>query len=738
MDFIKHLSTNHGINLNEQQQKAVLTIDGPILLLAVPGGGKTTVIVSRCANMVLNHKINPDSILTLTFSKASALDMKHRFEAIFGHNISTKLHFSTIHSFCFNVLRTYTTKMKIPFPTIIDDDKASINKGQLLRQLHQKFNNAYLADDKLEELSNAICYVKNMMLSANEAPKGLTDVKNFPSIYAGYESYKKDNNLIDFDDMLTQTLELFKSNEALANAYRAKYKYINVDESQDTSFLQHEIIKVLANPLNNIFMVGDEDQSIYTFRAAFPKALLDFEKTYKNANILLMEQNYRSTKNIVRSANNFIKQNKERYDKNMFTQKDDGMDVKYSCVANKNLQYGHIIKSILQESSNKNSQVKTDLKSPINLSETAILYRNNTSAIPLADALNRNKIPFYLRESKLHFFKHWVTTDILSFLELSKNPSNIDAFKQIYFKMNAYLSKAMLEFVSNSIKSDENIFDALLQYPELNGKSQFRIVDAKKHIEKLKTLSPKAAIDLIVKKLEYGEYLNRQGSEDSNSSDNLFQIVSGLLSISENAETIDDFKARLDELQHIIDSAKFNKGKNAITLSSIHSSKGLEFDNVYLIDLYEGQFPSSSSIASLKKGIRTEFEEEIRLFYVGATRARYNLELLTSSTLDGKNVTPSRFIARFMSVYEKPQLPSSANSLNQQNFSSAPQKKAPINGLKNKDIYLKMPVVHNKFGSGEIRSISKEADYLEIYFEKGGMKGFSLSVCLRNGLIKKG
>ena len=283
MDFIKYLSQKHDIFLSEQQKKAVLNIEGPILLLAVPGGGKTTVIVSRCANMVMNHNVDPESILTLTFSKASALDMKQRFQKVFGAEVKGELHFSTIHSFCYTVLRSYYQKMRIEFPAIIEDEKAPITKSQILRQIYLKVKKKYMSDDELEELSNTISYTKNMMLPENRIEEIIDYIDGFFEVFKAYEAIKKQNNYIDFDDMLTRTLALFKSDSDLLDFYRNKYRYINIDESQDTSYLQHEIIKYLAAPKNNLFMVGDEDQSIYTFRAANPKALLDFEKTYPGA-----------------------------------------------------------------------------------------------------------------------------------------------------------------------------------------------------------------------------------------------------------------------------------------------------------------------------------------------------------------------------------------------------------------------------------------------------------------------
>ncbi len=715
MDFIKHLSEKHNIHLNEQQQKAVLDIEGPILLLAVPGGGKTTVIVSRCANMVINHKINPENILTLTFSKASALDMKHRFQKVFGSEVEGELHFSTIHSFCYTVLRTYTQKMRRTFPTIIEDEKAPITKSQLLRLLYQKHNESYLSDDKLEELSNAICYMKNMMIPDNEIANYKTGIKNFYEIFKNYEAYKRQNNFIDFDDMLTRTLDLFKHSEDLVNAYRNKYTHINVDESQDTSYLQHQIIKCLANPRNNIFMVGDEDQSIYTFRAAFPKALLDFEKTYPGAQVYLMENNYRSTKNIVTAANKFIKQNNERYDKNMFSERDEGSPAKYICLQDKNDQYGHIV---------------TMLEKDINFSGTAVLYRNNVSAIPLVDSLHRSNIPFYLREAKTYFFRHWVTLDILSFMDLSFDATNIEAFRQVYYKMNAFLSKAMVEYAVNCESSNRNLFDILMEYPDINQRQNYKLPEIKKNILRISRMKALEAIEFIVEVLGYGEFIKKQSSDGSETTDSLMQIISGLKSIAAKTVSVRDFKDRLEQLRQIMENARFNKGKNAVTLSTIHSSKGLEFDKVFIIDLFDGQFPSANSINEFKAGDKSLMEEEVRLFYVGATRARQHLELMTANTLDGKKVRPSRFVEQFLVAYKK----QAAKPVSDK-WAADHDGYTDCGSISEKDLYLEVPVAHKKFGRGSIRFINPKADLLEIFFVNSGLRIFSLKTCMTGDII---
>lgn len=715
MDFIKQLKEKYNISLNEQQQKAVTQIDGPILLLAVPGGGKTTVIVSRCANMVLNHNIKPESILTLTFSKASARDMEQRFRKVFGNEAAEKMHFSTIHSFCYSVLRTYSNRMRTPFPTIIEDDKAPITKSQVLKQLHLKYNDSYINDDKLEELSNSICYVKNMLLPKEQVEKLKTGIKNFAQIFSAYENVKRENNYIDYDDMLTRTLYLFKKNSELLEAYRKKYTHINVDESQDTSYLQHEIIRSLANPGNNIFMVGDEDQSIYTFRAAFPKALLDFGETYPGAQILLMERNYRSTKSIVNAANKFIKQNNERYEKDMYSENDEGKTINLTCYDEKNDQYTGTAEVLKKESE---------------FDGTAVLYRNNISAIPLVDVFDRHGIPFYLREAKTYFFKHWVTTDITAFFNLAQDPADIEAFRQIYYKMNAYLSKTMVEYLESHDNPGGSVFDALLEHPELNPMTRRKLFDIRYNIKRMLKLKPAEAIELVETELGYGDYLKRMSSEGTYSLDNLTQMLSSLKSIASNTKSHIEYKARLLQLQSLMEHGKFNKGKNAVTLSTVHSSKGLEFDRVFIIDLYDGQFPSANSISEADSGNKSLLEEEVRLFYVGVTRARHTLELVTSNNLDGRKVKPSRFIKQLLPGNQKKTAKPDVDKLG---IDPGKYKLKAINSMK--ELTVDLTVVHDKFGTGSIRYINPRHDILEINFNGAGLKILSLKTCLSGSLI---
>ncbi len=633
MDFTRLLKERYHIPLYEQQAQAVLTKDGPVLLLAVPGGGKTTVIICRCANLILNHGIDPAHILTLTFSRMAALDMKRRFGLVFGEDAGKHAHFSTIHSFCYGVVQSYHAEMQKELPAIIEGSGAPTTKLQLLRQIYYTHNKTHIAEDTLDELSNFICYIKNMMIPEEHLRFFKTTIGNFLPLYREYEQHKLRENLMDFDDMLTMTMELFEKNKGLIARYRARYRYINIDESQDTSYLQHEIIRCLAAPRNNIFMVGDEDQTIYSFRAAFPGALLQFEATYPGAQIYKMERNFRSTGTIVRAADSFIRQNEERYDKHMFCKKAEGEPIQFTCLRGKNEQYDYLSSALQKE---------TDY------SGMAILYRNNMSAIPLVDMLDRASIPFYLREVKAHLFRHWITADIIHFFNLSADGADLKAFRQIYYKLNAYLSRAMYEYVAQYKKPNQNVFDRLIQFPDMDPRTKKKIPGIKEDMGEIAEMEPLKAIEFIEDTYDYRKYLENRSSEDTY--EGLLQVLDMLKTLAQYEKTIPAFMQRLQDLPEIMGHAGANKGKNAVTLSTVHSCKGLEFKKVFILDLIDGQFPSAASIGELKEGKRSMMEEEVRLFYVGITRAMEKLELIIPRTIDGKKVKESRFVKRLRSI----------------------------------------------------------------------------------------
>ncbi|TAH60115.1 MAG: ATP-dependent helicase, partial [Gottschalkiaceae bacterium] len=489
--FFDLLKMKYSIDLNKQQKQAVLHKNGPAIVLAVPGAGKTTVLISRTANLILNHNINPENILSITFSKAAARDMKDRFSSIFGQGIGSKANFSTIHSFAYSIIRDYACIAKKSY-RLIEGESSSTNKTLILREIYRNVNNSFLNEDKLEELLSHISYIKNMMLKIDDFIKANnTSFNNFSEIYNLYESYKKEHNYIDFDDMLTLSYEILKSNSKLLNKYRDKYEYVQVDEGQDTSKIQNEIIKAIVSPKNNLFIVADDDQSIYGFRGAVPEELLDFKSIYPNTKMFYMEENYRSSKNIVYICNEFIKKNTSRYVKNLITSNSNNRPITIVKVKDQYQQYKYIIENISKKQCFYNS---------------AILYRNNISLIGMVEGLIRHNIPFHVRDSKMSFFNHWVLKDIVAFLEVALEPKNSLAFEKIYYKMNRYISKDSISYVLKANMS-HSVFDILLEYPGFQYFQLDRIRSLKREFKSLSRKNPYEGISFIEKELEYANYL---------------------------------------------------------------------------------------------------------------------------------------------------------------------------------------------------------------------------------------
>lgn len=613
------------MNLSLEQRKAVEHVYGPALVLAVPGAGKTTVLIHRVANLIKNHKISPDKILSITFSRASARDMKERFYNTFPDIPYKSIHFSTIHSFCYTLIREFALLNKIKY-RLIEDENDELNKYNLLKKIYSDINGKYISEEKLEALLNSIGYIKNLMLTIEEYLNSYKpDIENFEHIFYTYEKYKKENNLIDFDDMLTLSYQILKNNKEILKKYRNKYEFIQLDEGQDTSKVQMEIIKLLAKPKNNLFIVADDDQSIYSFRGAYPAGLLNFRKTYPDGKIFFMEKNYRSSKNIVSVCNKFIKRNTLRYNKTIITDNDYIEPINIIKVNSVEEQYEFLIR---------------DLKGK-DLSKTCILYRNNLSSIGLIEILDRNKIPFYLRDIKIRFFNHWLIDDIINFIKFSKDTSNIELYENIYYKKKGYISK---KHISYSKMQNYNIpvFDRIMSYPGLSNFYKTTLKELKLDFAKLSKMRPSNAIEYIEYNLEYEKYLKENCMKLGYTYDTLKTMLYFLKLIASNYENFDDFLNRLNYLQYLCNGSNRNAG--ALTLSTVHSAKGLEFDSVYMIDLIDGDFPTITSIENMEKGKFEQFEEERRLFYVGMTRARYHLSLITVKSVGDMEVKPSRFI----------------------------------------------------------------------------------------------
>ena len=613
------------MNLSKEQELAAQHINGPALILAVPGAGKTTVLIHRTVDLILNRNIRPDRILSITFSRASARDMKRRFNENYKDITSIPISFSTIHSFCFNLIREYAYINNLKF-TLIEGDKAPVNKFTLIKQIYLRTNKSHITEEKLESLINAIGYIKNMMITVDEfIEEKKPGIDGFKIIFDEYEKYKRDNNLIDFDDMLSITLNILNKNKFILEKYRKKYDFIQLDEGQDTSKIQMEILKCIAYPKNNLFVVADDDQSIYGFRGSDPKGLLNFKDIYPEGKIFFMEKNYRSSKNIVSVCNKFISSNTLRYDKTIST--DNNFLEPINIVKVKSIldQYNYIIKDIKGR----------------DLDNSAILYRNNLSSIGIIDFLEKNNISFYMRDVKVRFFNHWLVQDIINFIEFSQDTSKISIYEKIYYKKKGYISKKQLNY-AKTLNYKWSVFDRIMKYPDIPIYYKSTLRELSSDFAKLSKLKPFDAISYIEYNLEYEKYLKENSIKFGYTFDSLKTILYYLKQIAKETDDLEGLIYRLKYLESLCLNSR--DVKEGLTLSTIHSAKGLEFDRVYIVDLVDGHFPSSSSIDLHQKDMIEDLEEERRLFYVGMSRAKYHLSLISVNNLGNQIVSPSRFL----------------------------------------------------------------------------------------------
>lgn len=587
------------INLNKQQERALLAVEGANLLLAVPGSGKTTVLVERLGHMVLNKNIAPVNILAITYNTAAKEEMENRFSTQFGDKFGKQIDFCTINSLALKVYWDYCCKINIQRRKHIQDDE----RRRLLGEIFKQYNGEYAAENDILELSSAITYIKNMMLTEEQIREIETEYPHLNAMYESYQKSLKEKCQMDFDDQMVFALWILKKDDEITSTLRERYKYICVDEAQDTSKIQHEIIKILAKG-NNIFMVGDEDQSIYGFRAAYPKALLNFKYDYLNPYILRMERNYRSTKQIVDKAQSFISQNKGRYEKNMTAERGDGEAVSLEQVDSREIQYMRLLEI-----------AKTADR------ETAFLYRDNESSVVLIDMFLRNSVPFRLRKPEMNFFGNRVVKDIVAYLSLALNENDENSFSQICNKGIIYLKNQQKDYAIKNCKYKHiSVFDAVegqMQY--LKERQRDRADDFRSVMLRVGKAKTSDAISILMDN-GYKDYL-RKNHLDSGK-------VEILSILAKQEPDIQRFLDRLVELERLIQKEFYSKAYNAVILSTIHSSKGLEYDSVYMVDVYDGRFPSSRpNIFSQSKDNADGEQEERRLFYVGITRAKNRLRL---------------------------------------------------------------------------------------------------------------
>lgn len=739
-EFFKMLKEKLNINLTNIQKEAVMQTKGTSLILSCAGSGKTTVNVILCANLILNHGMKPERILLVTFSKASAIDMEHRFNKFFGDMIKGRIKFSTIHSLALAIVYDNSRLNGVPYRIIesegVEDEEKqeagslnSENRGtqvlskiSLLKKIYISINDDYPSEDRIEELLTDISYVMNTLMDDHDMTEYKSKVPNFAEVFSRYREIKKQKGLLDFDDMIVKAYEILKTDKRILEIYRNKYDFILVDEAQDTSLAQHELIYLLAQPKCNLCIVGDDDQSIYGWRGADSGHMLNIHKRYPGIKILYMEQNFRSTKKIINMAGELIKNNKLRYPKGIYTENEVGSDVDMIKLKNEDAQLKYIMDKI---------------KSGSKYSDHAVLFRNNISAILLSDKLDRAGIPFYFKDQKLSFFKNWLVQDILNCIRFAHDFTDVDTFIKIYYKLNCYITKEMVIYLRKEA-AGLSVFKVLGRYPDLKPYQIQKLVEAEKNFTCLdKEVSSKRAINIIECQLGYWDYVVRNMEKANMSIDSPKTVLNILYKISEDAKTKIELLSRLEELRDSIVKSKMNRFKNAVVLTTVHSAKGLEYENVYMIDLYEGEFPCAESISEMTKGNNKLIEEERRLFYVGITRAKKQLTLMSIEQKNAKNVDCSRFLHEA----KRAVLPQISDSLvktppSKMHLHPVPEFEGALMDYASAD---RGEIIrHKKFGRGVILSIDYPKDKIQIKFDGCGIKQLSIEFCKVSKLLFAG
>lgn len=595
------------MKFTSKQLQAAKHLDGPLLVLAIPGSGKTTMLLERIK--FLSEHIDSSKILNLTFSRIQADDMKKRFD-------SKDSNFMTIHAFCYLIIRNYLKKYNKQV-NLIEDEKI-YNKFNLVGEIYKNINKKKISKEDLNLFFQKVSFMKNSLLDISYLEN--VEISNADRIYLEYEKIKKQKHLLDFDDMQVYALELL-NDESLLRSIKNKYKYFQLDEGQDTSLLQFKILEKIVYPENNLLVVADDDQSIYSFRAADPKYLLNFKEIYKDAKIISLDTNHRSGKKIISLASYFIAQNKNRYKKTYKLGRDFDDQIKLKEFKNFTKQYDYITENL----DNK---------------KTGILFRNNISAISLSSYLLDKNIDFSINSNILDFFESKIFTDMVNIINFSEDFDNVEIFSDIYYKISTYLSKDDIESLSHKA-INENVFE-FYENRDIEDYKKDALFNIEKKLKHLRKLKLEKKISFIYKSLSYNSYINMKSRKYMEETVNKDIYIESLRYFTKSCKSLDEVYEKIK----ILEKKSKSLIKTNLSLTTIHSSKGLEYDKVFIIDLIKNEFP----LIMDEENYFERLEEERRIFYVGLTRARDSLYILTLKNRNNKKVYPSKFYTTSLDI----------------------------------------------------------------------------------------
>ena len=603
------------MGFNEAQAQAIQHTDGPCLVLAGPGSGKTLTIVNRVKYLIEKQKVRPEEILVVTFTRFAAAEMKSRLCLVMGKR-DLPVTVGTFHGIYYGILKwAYRMNQE---NILSETEKYQILRGVINKERMEIFDE----EDFIQDIAAEIGKVKNNRIPLEEFVSEKCSADAFRNIYRNYERHRKELKKIDFDDMLVLCYELFQSRPDVLAQWQKKFRYVLIDEFQDINRIQYDVIRMLAQPENNLFVVGDDDQAIYGFRGADSELMLGFGKDFPDAKQILLGMNYRSTANIVQNSLKLIENNVERYSKKLEANREGG-----SCL--------HIqeVKDPVEEAEYVLEEIQKCKENGIKEEEIAILFRVHTDARAVVEAMVERKIPFQMKEHLPNIYEHFIAKDIMAYFRLATGKRRRQDFLQVMNRPKRYLGR-------DSVSGSQVSFEDMRKFYCDKDWMIDRIDQFEWDVKMLMKMAPYAAIQYIRKRIGYDDFLKEYAFTHQINRSDLNEVLAEIEEAAKAFSSVEEWFAHVEEYTETlkVKEKERNRPRPGVRLMTIHASKGLEFKQVFLIAANEGRIPYQ------KAKTDKEIEEERRLFYVAMTRAKDFLKICYVKIKNGKEVTPSRFV----------------------------------------------------------------------------------------------
>lgn len=607
------------MSLNPAQMKAITHKSGPCMVLAGPGSGKTTVITKRTEYLIKKHRVKPEEILVITFSKAASNEMRERFHKL-NPEEKYPVTFGTFHGIYYGILKW---AYKMDAKNIFSEEE----KYQLLYQIVEQLS-LEMEDEKefIQDIAGEISVIKNNQLMVESYESLNCDAVLFRKIYEQYERERKAKRKIDFDDMLVLTYQLFVNRPDILKMWQKKYKYILVDEFQDVNQVQYDVIRMLAATENNLFIVGDDDQSIYQFRGARPDIMLNFPKDYPSTKQYVLDVNYRSTKAIVNGAARVIRHNQKRFEKKIITLNEQGDPVHVQEVKHPIEESKYVLREI------QNAQARG-----VAAKEIAVLFRTNIEARALVETCMEYNVPFQMKEHFPNLYEHFIGRNLITYMKMALGDRSRKSFLEIMNRPNRYIGR-------DSVERGEISFEMLRRFYIDKEWMQDRIDQFELDLRIIQRMAPYGAIQYIRKHVGYDEFLAEYAAKRKIKLEELNEVLMEIEERAKAFKTIEEWFAHIEEYStELRRQIEFrNDKKDAVSLMTMHGAKGLEFDTVFIVGANEGITPYK------KAETKEELEEERRMFYVAMTRAKHKLIITYTKERNGKRMEQSRYVSELL------------------------------------------------------------------------------------------